>query len=306
MTSKIECTRKISLNLFIAPFTFTLSPPGKTKKNKLYFFLHFCPLIFFEREREREREQHRMPPPVDPDDDDDDENVFLSLNPITSASGSAFVQLGAHPHDSKKTTKIFVSVFGPRKTTTQRQDKLVTKTRGTVDVSVKLASFATKKRSVSSSASDVEIDFSEKLQKCLRGVIVLESFPKAVVEVRCVVADANGDELRGLILATSCALLHARIEMRDILCACTAVIGEDGEVNVVEDYNRKGKMKTDTKKPKTSKAVGAVTVAYMPRVKKVTNILSVGKWTNANDLKKAEEVAMQGCEEVGEYIKHLF
>tara|TARA_B000000437_G_scaffold180589_1_gene136583 strand:+ start:1247 stop:2116 length:870 start_codon:yes stop_codon:yes gene_type:complete len=278
------------------------------EEEELYFFLHFCPLIFFgkEREREREREQHRMPPPDDPDDENENENVFLSLNPITSASGSAFVQLGAHPHDSKKTTKIFVSVFGPRKTTTQRQDKLVTKTRGTVDVSVKLASFATKKRSVSSSASDVEIDFTEKLQKCLRGVIVLESFPKAVVEVRCVVADANGDELRGLILATSCALLHARIEMRDILCACTAVVGEDGEVNVVEDYNRKGKMKTDAKKPKTSKAVGAVTVAYMPRVQKVTNVLSVGKWTNANDLKKAEEVAMQGCEEIGEYIKHVF
>ena len=29
--------------------------------------------------------------------------------------------------------------------------------------------------------------------------------------------------------------------MRDILCACTAVVGEDGEVNVVEDYNRKGR-----------------------------------------------------------------
>ena len=47
-------------------------------------------------------------------------------------------------------------------------------------------------------------------------------------------------------------------------------------------------------------------MAYMPRVKKVTNILSVGKWTNANDLKKAEEVAMQGCEEVGEVIKAAF
>ena len=34
---------------------------------------------------------------------------------------------------------------------------------------MKLASFATKKRSVSSSASDVEIDFTEKLQMFTRG-----------------------------------------------------------------------------------------------------------------------------------------
>ena len=52
--------------------------------------------------------------------------------------------------------------------------------------------------------------------------------------------------------------------------------------------------------------MGAVTVAYMPRVKKVTNILSVGRWGNANNLKKAEELAMQGCEEVAEVIKAAF
>jgi ribonuclease PH len=254
----------------------------------------------------------------DDDDDDDVENesVFLSLNPITNASGSAYVQLGLSSNDEsddfdggKKTTKIFVSVFGPKKTTTRQQDERVSKTRGTIDVSVKVASFATKKRGISSSSSstsltDVEIDFTEKVAKCLRGVVVLESFPKAVVEVRCVVADAHGDELRGLILAASAALMHARVETRDVLCACTAVIDEDGEVRLVEDYNNSSSGGRKTSKNK--KAVGAVTVAYMPRVKKVTNILSVGRWENANDLKKAEEVAMDGCESVAEIIKAAF
>ena len=253
------------------------------------------------------------------DDDDDDvenESVFLSLNPITNASGSAYVQLGLSGNESddddfdggKKTTKIFVSVFGPKKTTTRQQDECVSKTRGTIDVSVKVASFATKKRAISSSSStslsDVETDFTDKVAKCLRGVVVLESFPKAVVEVRCVVADAHGDELRGLILAASAALMHARVEMRDVLCACTAVIDEDGEVRLVEDYNNSSSGGRKTSKNK--KAVGAVTVAYMPRVKKMTNILSVGRWENANDLKKAEEVAMDGCESVAEIIKAAF
>jgi exosome complex component RRP41 len=253
------------------------------------------------------------------DDDDDDvenESVFLSLNPITNASGSSYVQLGLSGNESddddfdggKKTTKIFVSVFGPKKTTTRQQDECVSKTRGTIDVSVKVASFATKKRAISSSSStslsDVETDFTEKVAKCLRGVVVLESFPKAVVEVRCVVADAHGDELRGLILAASAALMHARVEMRDVLCACTAVIDEDGEVRLVEDYNNSSSGGRKTSKNK--KAVGAVTVAYMPRVKKMTNILSVGRWENANDLKKAEEVAMDGCESVAEIIKAAF
>ena len=158
------------------------------------------------------------------------------------------------------------------------------------------------------------MDLTEKLTKCLRGVVVLESFPKAVVEVRCAIADANGDELRGLVLATSSALMHARVEVRDILCACTAVIEEDGEVRLVEDYTNTNDAKSKSSKnsggrKKTTsarKAVGAVTLAYMPRVKKVTNILSVGRWGNANNLKKAEELAMQGCEEVAEVIKAAF
>ena len=54
MISKIECTRKISLNLFIAPFTCYSS---NKEEEELYFFLHFCPLIFFGKERERERER---------------------------------------------------------------------------------------------------------------------------------------------------------------------------------------------------------------------------------------------------------
>ena len=251
----------------------------------------------------------------DEEDDVENESVFLSLNPITNASGSAYVQLGLSSNESddfdggKKTTKIFVSVFGPKKTTTRQQDERVSKTRGAIDVSVKVASFATKKRGISSSSSstsltDVEIDFTEKVAKCLRGVVVLESFPKSVVEVRCVVADAHGDELRGLILAASAALMHARVETRDVLCACTAVIDEDGEVRLVEDYNNSSSGGRKTSKNK--KAVGAVTVAYMPRVKKVTNILSVGRWENANDLKKAEGVAMDGCESVAEIIKAAF
>ena len=56
MTSKIECTRKISLNLFIAPFTCYSS---NKEEEELYFFLHFCPLICFGKERERERERER-------------------------------------------------------------------------------------------------------------------------------------------------------------------------------------------------------------------------------------------------------
>jgi len=261
-----------------------------------------------------------MPPPLKSDevkeeeeindDDDDNSSVFLSLNPITNSSGSAFIQLG----DGRTTTKIFVSVFGPKKTTSRAQDERVSKLRGTLDVSVTLASFAFKSlESSSRNIKDIEMDLTEKLTKCLRGVVVLESFPKAVVEVRCAIADANGDELRGLVLATSSALMHARVEVRDILCACTAVIEEDGEVRLVEDYNtndakRKSSNISGGRKKTSSarKAVGAVTVAYMPRVKKVTNILSVGRWGNANDLKKAEELAMQGCEEVAEVIKAAF
>ena len=116
-----------------------------------------------------------MPPPLKSDevkedqeeindDDDDNSSVFLSLNPITNSSGSAFIQLG----DGRTTTKIFVSVFGPKKTTSRAQDERVSKLRGTLDVSVTLASFAFKSLESSSQYKRYRDGFDGKVDEMLK------------------------------------------------------------------------------------------------------------------------------------------
>ena len=58
-------------------------------------------------------------------------------------------------------------------------------------------------------------------------------------------------------------------------------------------------MKTDVKKPKTPSGGRSDSGVHAEWVQKVTNVLSVGKWTNANDLKKAEEVSYKGVKRLG-------
>lgn len=71
--------------------------------------------------------------------------------------------------------------------------------------------------------SPEEREYSSMMQTALEAAVQLSSFPKAVVDVYCLVLEAGGAELAVAITAASLALADAGIEMRDLVTACSVV-----------------------------------------------------------------------------------
>lgn len=61
------------------------------------------------------------------------------------------------------------------------------------------------------------------MQTALEAAAQLASFPKAVVDVYCLVLEAGGSELAVAISAASLALADAGVEMSDLVAACSTV-----------------------------------------------------------------------------------
>ena len=61
------------------------------------------------------------------------------------------------------------------------------------------------------------------LQSSLEAAVQLESFPKSVVSINCVVMESAGSEAALLITAASLALADAGIPMFDLVAACRIV-----------------------------------------------------------------------------------
>ncbi len=71
--------------------------------------------------------------------------------------------------------------------------------------------------------SDAERELSAALASALAGAVRLGSFPKASVDVFCVVLEADGGELPAAAAAAALALADAGIEMGDLVAACAVV-----------------------------------------------------------------------------------
>ena len=68
-----------------------------------------------------------------------------------------------------------------------------------------------------------EREYSALVQTALESAVLLDSFPKATLDVYVCVLEAGGGEVPAAICAASLALAHAGIAMRDLVAACAVV-----------------------------------------------------------------------------------
>lgn len=71
--------------------------------------------------------------------------------------------------------------------------------------------------------SPEERDLSSTVQAALEAAVLLHQFPKANVDIYCLVMEAGGSEAAVAITAASLALADAGIEMYDLVAACQVV-----------------------------------------------------------------------------------
>ncbi|MCL4139123.1 UNVERIFIED_CONTAM: hypothetical protein GTU68_007856, partial [Idotea baltica] len=171
---------------------------GPEKTSPFSIFQQSKPLKFANKDNMR----HDGRSPVDV------QKLFMTLDIISQAKGSSFIEAGD--------TKVVCGVYGPREVQRGTDFKLT----GQVSCEVKFAPFSSKvRKSPQPDRSQKEI--SRQLKEALETVIIVEKFPKAQIDVHITVIECGGSLLSTCLTAAGLALCHASIDVYDL------VIGAD-------------------------------------------------------------------------------
>lgn len=198
-------------------------------------------------------------------------SVFMDTKVISRAAGSAYVELGD--------TKVMAAVYGPR----QSERKFGFSDRGRLNCELNFTSVAQKVRGKQQQRVSRK-ELSAQLTTTLQGVVDLDRFPKAVVDVAVLVLQADGGELAAAICAASAALADASIEQTDVLPACSVALVE-------------GKLLLDPVPHESAQQQGSLLVAYSSAANQVMQMHLTGSWS-AGQVKDGLELAMGGCQQL--------
>ena len=134
-----------------------------------------------------------------------------------------------------------------------------------------------------------EIEISKVIKEALEPAVMLENFPRTVVDVYIEILQADGGSRCAALDAAAVALADAGIPMRDMVSACAAGKVAD---TIVLDINNEEDQEGQADMP----------VAYMPNLEKVTLIQLDGVLT-PQEYEKCVNTAIEGCKLVYEVQK---
>ena len=192
----------------------------------------------------------------------EDGRKFNELRPIKieagvleRADGSAYLEVGGN--------KILVAVYGPRESYIRR---LLEPNTGVIRCRYNMAT-----------------------ADALRPALMLENYPRSMVDVYIEVIEAEGGTRCAGITAASVALVDAGVPMKDIVVGCAA-----GKVN--------DEVVLDLSEVEDKEGQADVPIAIMPRTGEITLLQSDGDLTE-EEFQKAIDLAMEGCMQVSELQK---
>jgi exosome complex component RRP41 len=191
---------------------------------------------------------------------------------LERADGSAYLEVGGN--------KILVAVYGPRESYIRR---LLKPNTGVIRCRYNMAPFSVddRKRPGPDRRSN---EISKITAEALRPSLMLEGFPRSMVDVFIEIIEAEGGTRCAGITAASVALADAGVPMKDLVVACAA-----GKVNdeIVLDLSEK----------EDKEGQADVPVAMMSRTEEITLLQSDGDLSE-EEFEKALNLAMEGCKEV--------
>ncbi|MDR0900709.1 MAG: exosome complex exonuclease Rrp41 [Methanobrevibacter sp.] len=209
----------------------------------------------------------------------DDDRAFDDIRPLKieagvleRADGSAYLEVGGN--------KILVAVYGPRESYIRR---LLRPDTGVIRCKYNMAPFSVddRKRPGHDRRST---EISKITAEALRPSLMLEGFPRSMVDIFIEVIEAEGGTRCAGITAASVALADAGIPMRDLVVGCAAGKVDD---EIVLDLSEK----------EDKEGQADVPIAIMPRTGDITLLQSDGNLTE-EEFEKALDLAIEGCKEV--------
>lgn len=203
--------------------------------------------------------------------------ISIQVGILKNANGSAYIEFGNN--------KILVGVFGPRDV---HPKHLADTNTGILRCRYHMSPFSVSERK-NPAPSRREIEISKVIKEALQPSVILNKFPRTVVDVFVEVLQADGGSRCAALNAASVALADAGIPMRDIVSACAAGKIED---NVVLDVNNEEDQAGQADMP----------VGYMPNLDKIT-LLQLDGVLTTQEYEKCIDVAIQGCKIIYEIQK---
>lgn len=208
---------------------------------------------------------------------DEPRNVVIKAGVLKNADGSAYIEFGDN--------KIIAGVYGPRDVHPKHMANTDT---GILRCRYHMQPFSVTERK-NPAPSRREIEISKVLKEALEPALILEKFPRTVVDVFIEILQADGGSRCAALDAASVALADAGIPMRDMVSACAA--GKIADT-IVLDINNEEDQAGQADMP----------VGYMPNLEKVTLLQLDGVLTK-DEFDKCLRTAIDGCKLVYELQK---
>lgn len=208
---------------------------------------------------------------------DEPRRIMIKAGVLKNANGSAYIEFGEN--------KILAGVFGPRDV---HPKHLANTDRGILRCRYHMQPFSVGERK-NPAPSRREIEISKVIKEALEPAVMLENFPRTVVDVFIEILQADGGSRCAALDAAAVALADAGIPMRDMVSACAAGKVAD---TIVLDINNEEDQEGQADMP----------VAMMPNLGKITLIQLDGVLT-PQEYEKCVDTAIGGCKLVYEIQK---
>jgi exosome complex component RRP41 len=203
--------------------------------------------------------------------------IMIKAGVLKNADGSAYIEFGNN--------KIIAGVYGPRDV---HPKHLADTDSGILRCRYHMSPFSVDERK-KPAPSRREIEISKVIKEALKPAVMLERFPRTVVDVFIEVLQADGGSRCAALDAASVALADAGIPMRDMVSAIASGKVAD---TIVLDVNNEEDQAGQADMP----------VGYMPNLGKITLIQLDGILTQ-DEYKKCVQTAIDGCKLVYEIQK---
>ena len=204
-------------------------------------------------------------------------NIIIKTGVLKNADGSAYIEFGGN--------KILAGVFGPRDIHPKHMADTNT---GILRVRYHMEPFSVSERK-NPAPSRREIEISKVIKEALQPAVILEKFPRTVVDVFLEILQADGGTRCAALDAASVALADAGIPMKDMVCACAA--GKAGDALILDVNNEEDQA-----------GQADMPIGYMPNLGKIT-LLQLDGILTPDEFKKCIELGIQGCKQVYEIQK---
>lgn len=198
--------------------------------------------------------------------------IKIEAGVLERADGSAYLEFGGN--------KVLAAVYGPKESYIRR---LLKPNTGVIKCRYNMSPFSVgdRKRPGPDRRSS---EISKITAEALRPALMLERFPRSLVDIYIEVIEAEGGTRCAGITAAAVALADAGVPMNDIPVACAAgKVDDEVVLDLSEVEDKEGQ--------------ADVPVAIMPRTGDITLLQTDGNLTE-EEFEKALQMAIDGCRQI--------